>query len=50
MKKTYVSPQLDILILEQSDIITNSGNAESTKPGTGGGDGDGGIFDGGWED
>jgi hypothetical protein len=48
MKKTYVSPQLDILILEQSDIITNSGNAESGSPGTGGG-GNGGIFDGDWE-
>lgn len=36
MKKTYISPDLEILILEPSDIITASGNA-SGGPETGGG-------------
>ena len=47
-KKQYVAPELEFLILEQSDIITTSGDASGAEPGTGGG-GDGGIFDG-WED
>lgn len=36
MKKAYDTPEMEILILEQSDIITTSGNA-SGSPETGGG-------------
>ena len=42
MKKEYVSPELDILFLEQSDIITSS---VSGDPGDEGGDNTGG-----WDD
>ena len=57
MKKIYVSPQLDILILEQTDIIATSGGGNVSggnvnPPSSGGtesGGGHGGVFDG-WED
>ena len=49
IKKEYVAPEMKLLILEQSDIITGSGNTSDGKPGSGGGVNDG-IFDGGWED
>lgn len=36
MKKKYISPELDILLLEQSDIITTSGGEVSGGAGGGG--------------
>ena len=49
MKRKYITPEMELLILEQTDIITGSGNVSgNTKPGTDGG-GDEGIFDGDWE-
>ena len=42
MKKKYISPELDILVLEQSDIITSS---VSGDPGD-----DGGGNTGAWDD
>lgn len=47
MKKKYISPELEVLILEQSDIITGSGE-KPVNPG--GGDGEGAWDeDGGWD-
>jgi len=37
MKKEYVSPELEILLLQISDIITTSGGTVSDGQGTGGG-------------
>lgn len=47
MKKTYITPELQLLMLEQSDIITASSPVDSGDPGEGGGGNQGGWDD--WE-
>lgn len=37
MKKRYISPEMEILLLELSDIITTSGGTVSDGNGAGGG-------------
>ena len=47
MKKGYISPEMDVLLLELSEIITASGGEASGGQGSGGG-GNLGEFDPDW--